>query len=425
MADKRQKVVILGGGFAGLVTARHLVKAGVVGKLCEVTIIDAAGAHVYTPWLYEAATGALRSETKVTKAKMLEMCCFRYDKLPGFKNVRFVQQRIESVDVKAKQVIVGGKRHIPYDVLVVTLGAEPNYFGVPGLPENALVLKRLEDAQKIHDAIICLIDKASVRQPKYILIAGAGPNGVEFVSELANTIRILERRERIQPGIIKITLADPTPELFTILAPSLRKRTVRRLEKLGVELRPGLRVAEVGKGYVKAFTGTGKNDDTIRLPSDLTIWSAGVKVSSLAASLPFLKDDRGRIVLENSFMVASHPGVFAAGDCAALINPHTGRPDPQSAQVAHYQAHDLSKNIIRYLKGQPLKAAHLPKRWAFFSALGGACAAGRLGGVKFWGYPAFLLRRISDLYYFCYLLPLIPALRAWLEGVRLYHKNDR
>ncbi len=424
MADKRQKVVILGGGFAGLVTARHLVKAGVVEKLCDVTVIDAAAAHVYTPWLYEAATGALRGETGATKSKMIKMASFTYATLPGFKGVRFVQKRIEGVDLVAKQVVVEGKRLIPYDVLVVSLGAEPNYFGVPGLPENALVLKRLDDAQKIHDAIVRLLDKASAHRPKYILIAGAGPNGVEFVSELANTIRILERRERIQSGIIKITLADPNPELFTILAPSLRKRAVRRLEKLGVELRPGLRVAEVGQGYVKAFTGTGKHNDAVRLPADLCIWSAGVKVNTLATSLSVLKDDRGRIVLENSYMVASHPGVFAAGDCASLINPHTGKPDPQSAQVAHYQTHDLSKNIIRYIKGQPLKAAHLPKRWAFFSALGGACAAGTLGGVKFWGYPAFLLRRISDLYYFLYLLPLVPALKTWLEGVRLYHKND-
>jgi NADH dehydrogenase len=162
----------------------------------------------------------------------------------------------------------------------------------------------------------------------------------------------------------------------------------------------------------------------LRLPADLCIWSAGVKVNALASSLPFLKDDRGRIVLENTYMVASHPGVFAAGDCAALVNPHTKRADPQSAQVAHYQAHDLSKNIVRYLQGRPLKVAHLPKRWVFFSALGGACAAGTIAGLKFWGYPAFLLRRISDLYYFYFLLPPLSALRVWLEGVRLYKKND-
>jgi NADH dehydrogenase len=425
MSGKQQKVVILGGGFAGLVTARHLVKAGVVGKLCEVTIIDATDAHVYTPWLYEAATGALRGETKATKDKMINTAAFKYRDLPGFKNIRFVQKRIETVDLVAKHVMVEGKRSIPYDVLVVALGAEPHYFGVPGLPENALVLKKLADAQKIHDAVVKLIDKARAGEPKYILIAGAGPNGVEFVSELANTVRVLERHQRLEPGALKITLADPAPELFTILAPSLRKKAVKRLEMLGVELRPGLRVAEVDKGYVKAFTVSGKNQDTLRLPADLCIWSAGVKVNSLASTLPFLKDDRGRIVLENTYMVASHPGVFAAGDCAALVNPHTGKSDPQSAQVAHYQAHDVSKNIIRYLQGRPLKIAHLPKRWAFFSALGGAYAAGTVGGVQYWGYPAFIWRRISDLYYFLFLLPPVTAIKFWLAGVRLYHKNDR
>ncbi len=418
------KVVILGGGFAGLVTARHLVKAGVVGKLCEITIIDAARAHVYTPWLYEAATGAVRSETQATRTKLLEMCCFRYDKLPGFTNIRFVQKRIEGVDLQAKQVMVEGKRQVPYDVLVVTLGAEPNYFGVLGLPEHAIGLKRLEDAENIHDTVVRLTDTATARSPKYITIVGAGPNGIEFVSELANTMRMLERREKLEIGAIKISLVDPNPELFTILAPSLRTRAVRRLEKLGVNLRSGLRVAEVGQGFVKAFTASGKHEDTVSIPTDLCIWSAGVKVNSLVTSLPFLKDDRGRVVLENTYMVASYPGVFAAGDCAALVNPHTKRADPQSAQVAHYQAHDLALNIIRYVQGKPLKIAHLPKRWAFFSALGGSTAAGTLGGIWFWGYSAFVLRRISDLYYFCYLLPLFSAVKVWLEGVRLYHKND-
>ncbi len=419
------RVVILGGGFAGLVTARHLVKSGVVGRLCEVTIIESGRAHVYTPWLYEAATGALRGETQMSKAKMLEMCCFGYDRLPGFRNIRFVHNRIESVDLTARQVLVDGKRQIPYDILVVTLGAEPNYFGIPGLPEHALVLKRLEDAEKIHEAVVRLIDKATALHPKYITIAGAGPNGVEFVSELANTLRILERREKLETGALKISLLDPSPELFTILAPSLRTRAIKRLERLGVDLKPGLRVSEVGQGFVKAFTASGKNQDVVQLPADLCIWSAGVKVNALVGSLPFLKDDRGRIVLENTYMVASHPGVFAAGDCAALVNPHTKRADPQSAQVAHYQAHDLAKNIVRHLQGRPLKVAHLPKRWAFFSALGGTVAAGTLGGIKFWGYSAFVLRRLSDLYYFYYLLPPFSALRVWLEGVRLYHKNDR
>lgn len=419
-----KKVVILGGGFAGLITARHLVKSGAIDKLCEVTVIDANRAHVYTPWLYEAATGALRGETQITKQKMLEAASFVYADLPGFKGVRFLQKKIEGVDLNSRHVSLEGKRQVPYDVLVVTLGAESNYFGVPGLPEHALELKRLADAQKIHDAVVRLFDAATTSQPKHILIAGAGPNGVEFVSELANSICLLGQHARIQPGSIKITLVDPNPELFTILAPSLRVRAVARLTHLGVDLKPGLRVAEVGPDFVKAFTASGTSQDAIILPADLCIWSAGVKVNSLLTRLPLLKDDRGRVVLENTYMVASHPGVFAAGDCAALINPHTGKADPQSAQVAHYQSHDLAKNILRYLKGKPLKPAHLPRRWAFFSALGGVCAAGTLGGWQFWGYPAFFLRRISDLYYFLFLLPPLKALKVWLVGVRLYHKND-
>lgn len=424
-ATKLKKVVILGGGFAGLVTARHLVKAGVLGELCEVTVIDAADAHVYTPWLYEAASCALDGETKATKARMLDAMRFVYADLPGFQGVRFVQKRIQGVELNKRQVIVEGKRLIPYDLLVVALGAEPNYFGVPGLPEHALTLKRSEDAGRIHDTIEKLIDKATSREPKYLVIAGAGPNGIEFVSELAHTLRSLERRDKLQFGAVKITLVDPALKMFGVLPESLRLKAVSRLEKLGIELRPGLRVSEVGKSSVKAFTVTGKSQDAINLPADLCIWSAGVRVNTLAMSLPFKKDDRGRIVLENTYAVPGQLGVFAAGDCAALVNPHTGQPDPQSAQVAHYQAYDLARNLIRFMHSEPLKAARLPKRWAFFSALGGKRAAGTFAGIKFWGYSAYWMRRFADLYYFLALLPPWAALTKWLHGVRLYGQNDR
>ncbi|MDQ5952051.1 MAG: hypothetical protein QG626_178 [Patescibacteria group bacterium] len=425
MPAKLKKVVILGGGFAGLVTARRLVRAGVVDRLCEVTVIDAHDAHVYTPWLYEAASCALDGETRATKERMLGKAHLPYATLPGFSQIRFVRSVIQLIDTQTKYVNLERGRKMPFDILVIALGAESNYFGVPGLPEHAFTLKHFEDAKKIHDATERLFDVATARQPKYIVIAGAGPNGMEFVSELAHTLRALERRAKIQYGAVKIALVDPSPELFTVLPPALRVKAVRRFERLGVELRAGLRVAEVTKGTVKAFTATGKSTDTLELPADLCIWSAGIKMSPLIQLLPFLKDDRGRIVLENTYQVAGHPGIFAAGDCASLINPHTKKADPQSAQVAHYQAHDLARNIVSFLEGKPLYSARLPKRWAFFSALGGHYAAGTLGGIRFSGRIAFWLRRFADLYYFLALLPVTVAVRFWLDGVRLYGKNDR
>lgn len=425
MPAKLSKVVILGGGFAGLVTAKRLIKAGAVDRLCEITIIDAQDAHVYTPWLYEAASCALDGETRATKEKMLSMAHLPYATLPGFSQIRFVRSVIQSIDVPLKQVNLERGRKLPFDILVVALGAEPNYFGIPGLPEHAFVLKRFDDARKIHAAVERLFDVATARQPKYILIAGAGPNGMEFVGELAHTLRALERRAKIQHGAVKIALVDPSPELFTVLPPALRVKAVRRFEKLGIDLRPGLRVAEVRHGSVKAFTATGKATDAREFPADMCIWSAGIKMSPLIQSLPFLKDDHGRIVLENTYQVAGHPEIFAAGDCSSLINPHTQKADPQSAQVAHYQAHDLARNILYLLEGRPLRAARLPKRWAFFSALGGHYAAGTLGGLRFSGRIAFWLRRFADLYYFLALLPTVVAIRFWLDGVRLYGKNDR
>lgn len=420
-----KKVVILGGGFAGLMTARHLVKFGAVNTLCEVTVIDAAAAHVYTPWLYEAATGALKGETVATKTAMLQAASLAYKTLPGFQGVRFLKAFIKSVHFDTQHVEVEGKRLIPYDILVVALGAVPNYFGIPGLPEGALKLKQLDDAKQIHDAVVALMDKATAANPKYITIAGAGPNGIEFVSELANTVRILERHEKLESESVKITLIDTATELFAILPKVLRRKAARRVAVLGVEFRSGLRVSEVGKGFVNAFTQSGKSRDQVRIPADICIWSGGVRVNDLVVAMPLLKDDRDRIVIANTCATISYPNVFAAGDCAALINPHTGKADPQSAYAAHYYAHTVAKNIYRHLRQQPMMVISLPRRWAFVSALGGAWAAGTMFGVRWWGYPAFILRRVADFYYFFQLLPPLAACRVWLKGVSLYHKNDR
>ena len=419
----QKKVVILGGGFAGLVTARHLVQRGAVGKLCEVTVIDAEPGHLYTPWLYEVATANLMDDEAGDETrKMVEL---NFKDVPGFKGVRFLHKKIEGIDEKTKQVKLEGKRSVPYDILVVALGAEPNYFGVPGLPENALVLKRAADGSRLQKSMRRVVEKARQGEKQKVVICGAGPNGAEFVGELAHSVRVLENKRYIEQGSVQITLVDAGKEMFTILPESLRTKAIRRFKNLGIDMRPGLRVSEVGKSSLKAFTESGKTEDMVKLSFDVCVWSAGVKVNELVGKLGLPLNDRGRINTDLTFLVQGRENVFAAGDCAAQINPNTGRPDPQSAQVAHYQANYLGENIYLLLKGKPMVPVKLPKIWHFFCALGGESGAGNLWKTKWWGYPAFVLRRLSDLRYMVKLLPWWHGLQWWWRAVWLYRRNDR
>lgn len=418
-----KKVVILGGGFAGLVTARHLVQRRAVGKLCEVTIIDSQPSHLYTPWLYEVATADLGSQKAMVETRKTVELSFK--KLPGFRGVRFIEEEIIGLDEKTKQVKLKGKRQVPFDLLVVALGAEPNYFGVPGLPANALVLKRAADGPRIQAKMRELVIKAREGERQQVVICGAGPNGAEFVGELAHSFQVLEQKGYLQPGGVNIVLVDAGKEMFTILPQPLRSKAVRRFKDLGIEMRPGLRVSEVGKNTLKAFTESGKTEDMVKISFNACIWSAGVKVNTLVESLGLPLNDRGRIVVDLQGLVQGKKYIFAAGDCAAQTNPHTERPDPQSAQVAHYQANYLGENIYRLLKGKSMQNIKLPKMWHFFCALGGEMAAGNFWKTKWWGYPAFVLRRLSDLRYFLKLLPLWFGLKWWWRAVRLYRRNDR
>ncbi len=425
MTTKRSRVVILGGGFAGLVTAHNLARHKFAKRRAEVTVIDVTTAHLYTPWLYEVATAGLSKLDEATRDIVENSVNLEYTKLADFKGIRFVHEKIVGLNTKTRHVILAEDRHVPYDILLVSLGAEPNYFGIPGLPDHALTLKTFDDAHRIRNAAARLIKGATRYDPKHIVVCGGGPNGIEFMSELANTVRVLERKGTIPRGAVHITLIDASAETNSILPEPLRSKANAHLKRLGITLAPKLRVTEVGPGFVKAFTESGKEHDAIRFPSDLTIWSGGVKVRELIAKLPFAKDPKGRILVEDTFHVPDFPGVFAAGDCAAQKNPFTNRPDPQSAQVAHYQAHYVAKNIRHLMAGKPLKPMKFPKRWHFMCAMGGKVAAGVLFGVRIWGYHGYLLRRLIDLRYFVTLLPLIPAIRLWLRAMRVFGLNDK
>lgn len=420
MEIPKKKIVILGGGFAGLVTVRRLLAMG-LDHLAEITIIDRSTMHVYSPWVYEVCSGFLsRKDTNVERDELIVPASFPFSHFPQLERVRFREGKVERIDAARKIVFLEDGLAVHYDALLISLGTEPNYFGIPGLPENCTPLKWIKDARVIDEKVCRLVKSLVPHERKQIVVAGGGPNGLELAGELMTSVRALEARKEIASGVVKVMLID-RGQILSVFPPILRKLTLRRLKNLGVEVRESVAVTEVTVDRVKIKNEQG---DAMEVLSDLCVWSGGIMPASATKDMPFSHEPKGRLIVDETFRVIDADGVFAAGDCSFMRNERGDRMDPQTAEVAIAQAKVAARNIAHYLKGEKLEHFRQRKSWNILISLGGKYAVGRIFGVTVYGYLAHLIRRLVDFRYFALILPPLAALRKWRRGVILYAKND-
>lgn len=418
---EKENVVILGGGFVGLVLARRLVKAGVVGKSCEVTVIDRASSHVYTPWLYEVSSGYLsRDDGRRERCKLYTSASVPFKGIPGYKHVRFRQETVTGVDFKAKTVFLSDGLTVRYSILVVAFGTEPNYFGIPGLEENCVPLKSPSNAGEIERRVREVVATASAANRKNISIVGAGASGVEFTGELITAIHKLEERGELMRGVVTVSLIDRKGPLSAFPA-SLPALATKRLKKLGVHVMSGLSVMSATD---KALVLKDAAGDTSTHACDLTIWSGGVMPSAIVRKLSLPMDPKGRILTGPTLAVKGMEDVYCAGDCASVFNPVSNDIEPMTAQTSVSQGMWIAKNILLQLKGKEPKPFPFRKYWDTLIAIGGKYGIGHLFGFVMKGPIPFFIRRIADARYFYWILPLPYAFQKWLKGVILYNKND-
>jgi NADH dehydrogenase len=422
MAVRKQRLVILGGGFAGLIVARKFVQSGFIKDKVDVTVIDRNDAHLYTPWLYEVSSGFLSHQTtKEERCDLFVSASVPFEQAPGYEGVRFRKGSIKTVDPKTKTVHLDDGLTVQYDILLIALGAEPNYFGIPGLPEHCFPLKSVDDAMKIERAATLMLKGITGREKKHIVIVGGGPSGVELTGELRMAVKTLEASGELAPGTAEITIVDRS-KILSVFPPSVNDRVVKRLNKIGVNVKEGYSVLEAKKGLLMLKKGEG--DEHLELPADITVWAGGIMPSKIAQALPFPHDPKGKIIIDETFAVPGFPGVFAAGDCALLMNPRTKTPEPQSAQVAVHQGMWIAKNMHLMLEGKKMRPFSFRKGWDVLIAVGGKYGVGNVLGVTLSGYIGYAMRRVTDFRYFYWVLPFAAALKKWSKAVKIYTNND-
>jgi NADH dehydrogenase len=341
---ERKRVVIIGGGFAGIAAAHALRHAD-----AEVVLIDRRNHHLFQPLLYQVATAVLSPAEIAAPIRQLEA---------KQRNASVLLAEVTGVDVASRTIEASspgvGVRKIAFDYLVVATGMRPSYFGHDEFARYAPGLKNISDAETIRAKILGAFEVAAMtedegeraRQMTFILV-GAGPTGVELAASLAELVKVTLRGNfrRIDPSKSTIILLDAGKRVLPAFAESVSRKVARRLEKLGVKVMTGVKVETVDE---QGVTASGK-----RIPSATVLWTAGVAASPVPKMLGTTTDRAGRALVDPFLKVVDVPGVFVAGDAASVMeNRH---PVPGLAQAAIQEGRYVGRLIAKELKGQEVK----------------------------------------------------------------------
>jgi NADH:ubiquinone reductase (H+-translocating) len=380
MTTKVPLVVIVGGGFGGLATAKALRHAPV-----NVLLIDRSNHHVFQPLLYQVATSVLSPGQIASPIRGL---------LASQENTSVMLGNVTGVDAELKQITVDADDKvaikIDYDYLVLATGATHSYFGHDEFAKFAPGLKSLADAESLRNHILTAFEKAEVEgDPERrkalmtFVMVGAGPTGVEMASAIAVMVKTTFGKDfrKIDPNTARIVLVDMGQRPLGTFAEKLSEAARLRLLQLGVEVR-------LGKA-VQAIDGDGAVVGDERIPSKTVIWSAGVAPSPAGKWLGCEVDRAGRVRIRADLTVQNHPEVFVVGDTASL--DQDGRPLPGVAQVAMQQGKYAAKSIFRKVT---MKSQLPPFRYfdkGNLAVAGKNFAVLQSGSVKMSGFVAWLV----------------------------------
>ena len=377
------RIVVLGGGFAGVSAVRHLERLCGGKPGVEITLISQENFFVLTPLLFEACSGTLE----------LRHCAQPIR--PVLKRARFVEAVFESADLERRIVRLAGDggtppEEIPYDQLIVALGATTNESLIPG-SSHAFTFKTMADALLLHNHVIERFERADAapdparrRSQLTFVVIGGGLVGIELLGELtAFTGNILRYYPRLSRDDVRFHLFEATARTLPEIDASLAEIATRILTKRGAEIRVSAPVRSIEPGRVH-LAGESIDAGTI-------ILVAGIVPDPAAAAIPVAHDERGRIAVDGAMRSRSHPEVWALGDCANIPAPD-GRPYPALAQHSIREARQLAKNLAAVLEGRS------PEPFVFDSlgtmaALGKTSAVAKVFGFRLTGFPAWWLRR--------------------------------
>jgi NADH:ubiquinone reductase (H+-translocating) len=363
---EKKRIVILGGGFAGMRTAECLEKQLQGNSAFSITLVSDTNALLFTPMLAEVAGGSLEPSHISTPLR---------SSLPS---TEFIRGRAHEIDLEGFRVILdighapdGGtpRREIPYDQLVLALGSVSNFLGMVNVEKLAFNFKSLLDAIRIRNHVIEMFERAD-RETDSVLrrtlltfvIAGGGFAGVELAGSVNDFAHgILADYPNLHAADLSVVLVHPGDRILPELSESLARYAQDRMETRGVIFRLNARLTDANPGVVVLSDG--------EIRAQTLVWTAGTAPNPLLKSLPVEKNRRGALVVDNTLGLPGFPGLWALGDCAAVVDAKSGKFCPPTAQFALREAEVLAKNIRAHIQD-------LPKQSFQFDSLGALCVVG-------------------------------------------------
>jgi len=366
-APTRPRVLILGGGFAGLGAAKKLRRAD-----ADVVLVDRHDYHTFQPLLYQLATGLL--DTSAVGHALRDL-------VRGQESTSFHQARVTGIDLEAREVRFDGMQPLTYDYLVLGFGAEVNFFGIEGAAQHAFPMYTLLDAVRLKEHVLerweaadkdaSLVEDGALN----VVVVGGGPTGVETVGAMAELYRnVFSKDYRTVPqSDARVSLVEAGPEIFAMFKPDIRAYTIKALEKRTVEVVTNQRVASVSPTRVTLGSGATLSAHTL-------VWGAGLQGNRLVQSLGLDLERGNRIRVGQELNLPDHPEVYVVGDVAAITDAKTHQVLPQLGSVALQSGEHAGVTIAKRLSGKTTKPFKYRDKGTMATIGPGAAVVQTMGG---------------------------------------------
>lgn len=408
----RKRVLIVGGGFAGLKAAEALEDADV-----SITLVDRRNHHTFQPLLYQVALAVLSPNEIAQPIRAILRAA----------NTQVLMDEVVGFDVAAQRATLKSGVVLEYDYLILATGSTHSYFGRDDWASLAPGLKTLEDAVEIRRRVLLAFELAegemqeTGRHPALnFVVIGGGPTGVELAGAISDIAKLYIRHDfrHIDPAKAQVVILEGSPHILSAYPEDLQKKAVEQLAALGVQVRTNTRVTDVQPGYVMV------GDE--RIDAVVTLWAAGVKASPLGALLGVPLDKRGCVIVDGQLHPAGHPEIFVCGDLAAATSE--GKPVPGVAQPAMQMGEYAGRSIALEVRGEQIKKPFVYADKGDMATIGRSAAVANVkwpfkGHLS--GFPAWLTWLLVHIFFLIGFRNRLSVFRNWAYTYAFFEEGSR